>query len=137
MQVALSLLLPFFEIPPLSLIWTRGGYFAEVFLEGLFFLAGLRLVFVFETFLAVCCIFFVFYLKIRQGTKTTPSGLHPSPSELSLTKARSRPGSGHRSILTASQLLRLHTGILVNPLLSHHQPLFRQQPPFLSRDINW
>ena len=25
--------------------WTKGGYFVEVFLEGLFFLAGLRLVF--------------------------------------------------------------------------------------------
>ncbi len=35
--------------------WTRGGYFVEVFLEGLFFFAGLRLVFIFETFLAVCC----------------------------------------------------------------------------------
>ena len=49
--------------------WTRGGYFVEVFLEGLFFLAGLRLVFVFETFLAVCCNSFV----VRRSALTGPS----------------------------------------------------------------
>ena len=38
--------------------WARGGYFVKVFLEGLFFLAGLRLVFFLEFFvcLVVCLV---------------------------------------------------------------------------------
>ena len=52
--------------------WAREGYFVKVFLEGLFFLAGLRLVFIwnflFVSLLSRYCLGIVSFFKANQAT---------------------------------------------------------------------